>query len=404
MPTSNKKITYGKNVYNSEEINAVVKTLKKTTQMSKNVFKFENKIASKFGYKFGVMVNSGSSAILLCLKILNFNPKDEVIVPCLNFGTAISSILLLNLKPILVDVNVNTLQIDEKKISEKITKKTRAIMVPNLIGNIPKWDIIKKIAKKNKLLLIEDSADTLGAKINNKPTGKYADYGITSFYGSHIISCAGNGGMLMLNKKNDYNKARMLRSWGRLSSVLKNSENIKKRLNIKINGYEYDKKFIFQDLGFNFEPSEIGASFGLIQLKKFNKFEKSRKINFNYYLNFFIKYKKYFITPKINKGIKTNFLAYPIIIRENNLFNRRKLQIFLENNNIQTRTIFTGNLLRHPAFKSIINNRNKIKSFPNSDYIMRNGLLVGCHQGLGRKEIYFVQKIIIKFMSVYCGQ
>ena len=106
----------------------------------------------------------------------------------------------------------------------------------------------------------------------------------------------------------------------------------------------------------------------------------------------------------INKGIKTNFLAYPIIIRENNLFNRRKLQIFLENNNIQTRPIFTGNLLRHPAFKSIINNRNKIKSFPNSDYIMRNGLLVGCHQGLGRKEIYFVQKIIIKFMRVHCGQ
>ena len=151
MSSSNKKISYGKNVYNFKEINAVVKTLKRTTQMSNDVAEFENKIANKFGYKFGVMVNSGSSAIILCLKILNFKFNEEIIIPCLNFGTAVSSILLLNLKPILVDVNIDTLQIDEKKISQKITKKTRAIMVPNLIGNIPKWEIIKKIAKKINL-------------------------------------------------------------------------------------------------------------------------------------------------------------------------------------------------------------------------------------------------------------
>ena len=402
MKNLKQKITYGKNVYDNREINAVVKTLKKTTQMSKNVSEFENKIAKKFGYKYGVMVNSGSSAIMLCLKILNLKQNGEIIIPCLNFGTAISSILFFNLKPILVDIKINTLQIDESKILEKITKKTCAIMVPNLIGNIPQWDFIRKIAKKKNLIIIEDSADTLGAKINNKPTGKYSDYGITSFYGSHVISCAGNGGMLMLKKKNDYEKARVLRSWGRLSSIIPDSENINKRLNIKIGGYEYDKKFIFSDLGFNFEPSEIGASFGLIQLKKFKNFEKKRKINFNYHLNFFKKYKKYFIIPRINSGVKTNFLAYPIIIRENNFFNRKKIQIFLEKCNVQTRPIFTGNLLRHPAFRCLINNRNKIKSFPNSDYIMRNGLLIGCHQGLSKKQILYVHKIILKFLKEHC--
>ena len=402
MAGSKQIVPYAKNVYDYQEINAVVKTLKKTTQMSKNVSKFENKIAQKFGYRYGVMVNSGSSAIMLCLKLLNFNSNDEIIVPCLNFGTAISSILFFNLKPILVDININTLQIDEAKISNKITKKTRAIMIPNLIGNIPKWQLIRKIAKKNKLIVIEDSADTLGAKINNKPTGKYSDFAITSFYGSHIISCAGNGGMLMLKKESYYKKARILRSWGRLSSVLADSENINKRLNIKIGGYEYDRKFIFEDLGFNIEPSELSASFGLVQLKKFSKFEKLRKLNFNYHFNFFKRYEKYFILPKINSGVKTNFLAYPIIIRENNFFNRKKLQVFLENNNIQTRPIFTGNLLRQPAFRSIVDNRNKIKSFPSSDYIMRNGILIGCHQGLSKKQINFVQKTIIKFMKIHC--
>jgi CDP-4-dehydro-6-deoxyglucose reductase, E1 len=402
MKNLKQKISYGKNVYNHEEINAVVKTLKKTTQMSKNVLDFESKISKIFGYKYGVMVNSGTSAIMLCLKLLNLKPNDEIIVPCLNFATPVSSILFFNLKPILVDININTLQIDEEKISKKINKKTRAIMVPNLIGNVPKWNLIKKIAKKNKLIIIEDSADTIAPRINDLPTGKYTDFGITSFYGSHVISCAGNGGMLMLKKKSHYEKARLIRSWGRLSSVVSDSENINKRLNIKISGYEYDRKYTFGDLGFNFEPSEIGASFGLVQLKKFRSFEKKRINNFNSHLKFFKKYKKYFILPKINNNVKTNFLAYPIIIKENKFFKRKELQIFLEKNNVQTRPIFSGNLLRHPAFKCIINSKNKIKSFPNSDYIMRNGILVGCHQGLAKKQINSIQRIIVKFMSTHC--
>ena len=191
----------------------------------------------------GIMVNSVSSAIHLALKILNFK-DSEVIVPCLNFGNTISSLLFCNLKPILVDVNINTLQINENLIEKKINSKTKAIMIPNLIGNIPNWQFIKKIAKKYNLKIIEDSADTLGAKINGKSTGIYSDFSITSFYGSHIISCAGNGGMLMLNNKKDYNKALILRSWGRLSSTLKNSENIK-RLDINLMSINYDRKFVF---------------------------------------------------------------------------------------------------------------------------------------------------------------
>ena len=160
-------------------------------------------------------------------------------------------------------------------------------MIPNLIGNIPDWIKINKIAKKNKIKIIEDSADTLGGKINNNPTGKYSDISITSFYGSHVISCAGNGGMLMLNNKNLLKKGKILRSWGRLSSIQKNSENINKRLGYVLDGKNYDSKFIFSEIGYNFEPSELGASFGLVQLQKFKKFEKIRENNFNYHLKFF---------------------------------------------------------------------------------------------------------------------
>lgn len=393
------QITYGKNVYGSEEINAVLKRIKQTTQMSTSVKAFEKKIAKKFNKKYGIMVNSGSSAIHLGLKILNLKKNSEVIVPCLNFGTAISSLIFCDLKPIFVDVDIKTLQIDENLIEKKINSKTKAIMVPNLIGNIPNWKRIKKIATKYNLKIIEDSADTLGAKIDKKSTGFYSDMSITSFYGSHIISCAGNGGMLMLNNKQNYKKGLILRSWGRLSSTLKNSEDINKRLNINLMGVNYDRKFVFAEQGFNFEPSELGATFGLQQLLKFDKFQKIRNKNFNFHHKFFLELKKYFIPVEINKNIITNFLAYPVILKSKIKFNRKKLQIYLEKNNIQTRPIFSGNILRHPGFKNLINKDNKLNSFPGADYIMKNGILIGCHQGLKKNQLIYIHEKILKFIN-----
>ena len=393
------RISYGKNVYNYEEINAVIRTLKNSTQMGQSVSSFEKKIATLFDKKFGLMVNSGSSALILALKVLNLKKNTEVITPCLNFGTAISSIIISDLKPIFVDCNVNTLQIDIDKIEEKITKKTKVLLIPNLIGNIPNWKKINNIARKYKLFIIEDSADTLGATINSKSTGKYSDISITSFYGSHIISCAGNGGMFLTNNKKFLDKAKVIRSWGRMSTLIKDSENINKRLGIKLKGINYDQKFVFSEIGYNFEPSEIGASFGLIQLKKFRKFNFIRNKNFQTHINFFKKYKEFFITPIVLEGIKTNFLAYPIIVKKNSKFTRKKLQIYLEKNNIQTRPIFSGNSLRHPAFSNLVNKVNKLNSFKNSDYIMKYGLLVGCHQGLKKKDINFIHKKIEYFLG-----
>ena len=395
------KISYGKNVYGKEEINAVIGKLNKSTQMGNAVNAFEKKISKYFNKKFGLMVNSGSSALMLANDVLNFKKGDEIITPCLNFGTAVSSIILSKATPIFVDIEIDTLQINTKLIEKKISNKTKGIVVPNLIGNIPDWKAINKIAKKYKLKIIEDSADTLGATINNKPTGIYSDISITSFYGSHVISCAGNGGMFLTNDKKYYEKAKVLRSWGRMSTLIKDSENIKKRLNIKLSGFDYDKKFVFSEVGYNFEPSEIGASFGLVQLKKFNLFSKIRNNNFELHSNFFSKYNNYFVIPRIYRNVKTNFLAYPIIIKENKFFNRKELQIFLEKNKIQTRPIFSGNILRHPAFKKLQSSKNKLNSFKNSDYIMKNGLLIGCHQGLDRKNMDYIHYKISKFIKTY---
>ena len=394
------RVTYGKNVYGREEINAVINQLKKTTQMSSSVKKFETKIAKIFNKKYGLMVNSGSSALTLAMDLLDLKKDDEIITPALNFGTAISAIVKAKAKPVFVDIDVETLQIAVDKIEEKITKKTRAFLIPNLIGNIPNYIKIKKILKKyKKIKIVEDSADTLGAKIGSQSTGEFSDMSITSFYGSHVISCAGNGGILLLNDKKHYERAKVLRSWGRMSSLLQDSENINKRLGLKLMGVEYDRKFVFAESGYNFEPSEIGAAFGLEQLKKFNSFSKLRNKNFKLHKIFFNNHKNLFITPSILKNVKTNFLSYPIILKENKFFDRKDLQIYLENHNIQTRPIFTGNVLRHPAFRYLISKINKLSNYKNSDYIMRNGILIGCHQGLSSKHMDYMHAIINKFLK-----
>tara|TARA_E500000331_G_scaffold358331_1_gene424375 strand:- start:810 stop:2015 length:1206 start_codon:yes stop_codon:yes gene_type:complete len=394
-----KKISYGKNVYGRKEISAVVKTLNRSTKMGKSVETFENKIAKLFSKKYGLMVNSGSSALILALKVMNFPKGSEIIAPCLNFGTAVSSIMLSNLKPIFVDCDIETLQIDLDKIESKISKRTKALLIPNLIGNIPDWKRIKKIALKHKLKVIEDSADTLGATINKRSTGIYSDISITSFYGSHVISCAGNGGIMLTNDKNHYLRAKVLRSWGRMSTLIQDSENINKRLGIKLKGFHYDRKFVFSEAGYNFEPSEIGAAFGIEQLKKFRYFSKLRNKNFKHHRSFFNKHNRFFIIPKIDNKVRTNFLAYPVILKNNNKFTRKKLQIFLEKHNIQTRPIFSGNILRHPAFQSLVSDKNKLNNFKSSDYIMKNGLLIGCHQGLSSKDISYIHSIILKFLN-----
>ena len=394
------KISYGKNVYDKKEIDSVLRTLKKGTQMGKNVDRFEKLISKLFKKKYGLMVNSGSSALTLALDLLNLKKNDEIITPCLNFGTAVSAIILANAKPVFVDIDIETLQINIDKLKKKITKFTKAMIIPNLIGNVPNWIEIHKIAKKNKLKIIEDSADTIGATINRKSTSLFSDISITSFYGSHIISCAGNGGMLLTNSKKYLDKAKVLRSWGRESSLLKNSENINNRLNINLKGINFDKKFVFSEIGYNFEPSEIGASFGLEQLKKLKKFQKIRDYNFHLHKKFLSKFKEYFILPRLIYGVKTYLLAYPIIIKKNNKFNKKDFQIYLEKKNIQTRPIFSGNILRHPAFQHLVNKKNKINSFPNSDYIMKNGVLIGCHQGLEKKDIKYIHNQITNFLSL----
>ena len=394
------QISYAKTVYGQEEIDAVVKCLNESTQMGKYSREFESKIAALFNKKSCLFVNSGSSALYIGIEALDLPAEGEVITPALTFSTTIGCLAKNNLVPVFVDVEPLTYCIDISQIEEMITDKTVAILAPNLMGNLCNWPEIRKIADKYNLLVIEDSADTLGATFeNNKSSGFYTDMSITSFYGSHIIHCAGNGGSLSLNDPKAIENAKLLRSWGRSSSLFdEKSESIENRFNVNLDGLDYDAKFVFEKIGYNLEGSEIGAAFGLAQLSKLEKNIKTRQENFNLQCNFFNKYNDIFSNPIELSGCNTAWLAFPILIKKEAKFSRKEFQIYLEERLIQTRVVFTGNVLRQPMCKEI-NKRTRKQGYVNSDSIMERGVLLPLHHGMTSEMFERLHSCIDEFVS-----
>ena len=392
-------IYYAKTVYGQEEIDAVVKCLNESTQMGNYARKFESEIAKLFEKKECLYVNSGSSALFIGIEAYDFPKGGEVITPALTFGTTVGCLIKNNLVPVFVDVEPLTYCIDTKEIENVITSNTVAILAPNLMGNLCDWPKIREIADKHKLIVIEDSADTLGAKVNNKSSGSYSDMSITSFYGSHIINCAGNGGALLLNDKKIIEKAKLLRSWGRSSSLFdEKSEAIENRFDVNLDGIEYDAKFVFEAVGYNVEGSEIGAAFGIEQLKKLQKNIAIRKENFNRQCEFFERYKKYFSNPLQKDNINTAWLAFPILINKSAPFSRKEFQIYLEKRNIQTRVVFTGNIIRQPMMKDIAYKVVE-NGYPNADAVMERGVLLPLHHGLTNSMFERLHETISEFLD-----
>jgi CDP-6-deoxy-D-xylo-4-hexulose-3-dehydrase len=397
-----KKIYYGKAVYDKKEINAVLNVLKNHSLNlidGPHVKKLEKIVAKIFGKKYGLMVNSGSSANLLALSSFKFKKGSEIITPALTFSTTVAPIYQLGLVPYFIGAIENKFLADTDQIEKCINKKTVAIMIPNLLGNIADWTEINKIAKKYKLKVIEDSADTIGYTVNKKINGNLSDITTNSFYASHIINGAGSGGIACFNDYKLYQNAKLLRGWGRSSATINESEKIEDRFNIKVSGIQYDKKYIFSELGYNFLPSEISAAFAIEQIKKLKNNISFREINFSYLKNFFQNYSRYFKLPETYKNVKTPWLAFPLVIKANKKFNRKEMQIFFEKNNIQTRTIFTGNILKQPIMKNLYYKSHKNTATVAND-VMKNGILLGCHQGLTSKELRYICSVFKKFVKL----
>ncbi len=383
--------------YGNKEIMAVNKTLKNGwLTVGKITAEFENEIAKLFGKKYGLFVNSGSSANLLALAAAGL-PRGEIITPACTFNTTVSPILQLGFTPVFVDVEEGTYVLSLKEIEKAFSKKTVAVLIPHLVGNFFDIGPIRKFTKKRGLFLIEDSCDTIGGLYHGKPSGLWSDITTTSFYASHIITAAGAGGMLMTNDRNLRERARVIRDWGR--GITRHDEAIRSRLReYEVDGEPYDSAFVFSHLGYNMRPTEIQAAFGLSQLKRLKTFVSRRRRNFNRLVKFFRKYDNFFILPKELKNCKTNWLAFPLTIRAGAPFRRNDLVCYLEDRKIQTRPLFSGNIVKQPAYadKKLYKSVGKLK---NSQTVLHNSFLIGAHHGMTDIMVDYICDVFEDFLS-----
>ena len=388
-----KKVYYAEANYSDEEIDAVMEVLKNNRlalMCGKNVQKLENKVSDIFNKEYGLMTNSGSSANLIGVQALNLKKGTKVITPSLTFSTTVSPIVQSGLKPLFIDVERETMQIDTSIFKKIPLDEVSAICVPNLIGNVANWEEIYNFAKENNLKTIEDSADTIGYKYSTN-INNWSDVSTTSFYASHVVTGAGFGGMTCFSDRENYDLALSLRGWGRRSSLYGETEDYERRFNAKIDNINYDDKYIFDDIAYNFLPSEISAAFALVQVKNLEGNLKNRLENYNYLKDNLSSSNNFFV-PSSYDNVETGWLAFPLILQNKLALKRKEVQIFLEKAGIQTRTIFTGNILRQPVAKKF--EWDSFGNFTVSDNIMESGILLGCHNRQTKEKMdYMLQKL-----------
>jgi len=390
-----------KNPFLSDDLREGINVLKsKQLTLSNKTKEIENYFGKKLKIKYSTMVNSGSSANLLAFQTLinpyrkkRLKPNDEVLVPTLSWPTSFWPIIQSNLKPVFVDCDKKNLNIDIKDLKKKITKKTKCLILVHVLGHCANMDEIMKIVRKNKLILIEDTCESIGSKFKKKYLGTFGDFSSFSFYTSHQIS-GGEGGMITCKDPEDYQILRTLRSHGWVREIKDRNTAFK----YKKNNY-LDEKFTFCNSGFNLRPTEVSSAIALSQLKKLDKIKKIRSYNYQKIkqtLENDATCSKYFYFLEKNRFISECWLSFPIILKNN--INKRSLLKRLYKNGVETRPIISGDFSQQPALKKY--NIKKQKLYKNADYIHKYGFYIGLYsEKISNKDLRNLKNSFIKSLT-----
>jgi CDP-6-deoxy-D-xylo-4-hexulose-3-dehydrase len=410
-------VSYSGAVFDAEELKSVVEALLNgRLAHGKYTLMFENNFARAIGAKHAIFVNSGSSANLLAIATLSseqlddslkLRPGDEVITPALTFPTTLSPLLIYGLKPVFIDVELSTLNIDLSMLDKAVSERTKAIFVPHTLGNPVDMEFLREFADSHDLLLIEDSCDALGSKFNGKYVGTFGHFGTFSFYPAHQIT-TGEGGMLVTNDDRLAKTAKSIRDWGRACIMpscnpltcgdkecpKSHSFSGKKIYDLPD---DYDKRYTYINIGLNVQATELQAAFGLKQLEKLSAFCNTRRRNFKLLMDELEKFDKYFILPTAHPKSEPCWFAFPITLKPNIPFRRSDLLKWLVKNKIDYRLPFAGNILKQPGYKKI--SYRVVGDLKNTDYAMYNTFFVGVYPGLKEEDIAYVADTIRKFIT-----
>jgi CDP-6-deoxy-D-xylo-4-hexulose-3-dehydrase len=375
-------------VHDQREIDAVVEVLQNNELiLGHRVLEMERQVAELLAKQHGVMVNSGTSALWLAVDLLDCSPGDEVITSPLTFSSDIAPLVRNGIVPAFVDVEPDTFQIDVTKIESMIGPKTRAILTPNLVGNCPDWDAIREIADRHSLIVVEDSCDVLDSSLRGTRTGTRSHISVTSFARSHSITAAGNGGLIAVDDPEWFDRSLVNRRWGRRSekylfgSLQGQDES---RFATLDDGTPYDSIFIFDDMGYNFEPSEIMAAYGLVQLERLPGFNAARQQNFARFNEVLEHHVDKVLSPRTTPEVETTWMRFPFVLADG--IDRSAMQEFFLERGIPTRMVWTGNILRQPGFATIPH-RAPDDGLPSADRVMDRALSLPSHNGLTSDDV-----------------
>ena len=362
---------------------------------------FEFQFSQYLGVSSSLLVNSGSSANLIALSSLTsenlgnkrIKHEDEVITVAAGFPTTVNPIVQNGAIPVFVDIEEDTYNINVDEVESAISEKTRAIMVAHTLGNPFDVDKIMKIVKNHDLYLIEDNCDALGSRYKGRLTGTFGHFSTLSFYPAHHITM-GEGGAVNTNDPILERIARSFRDWGRdCYCETGASDSCGMRFTQKFGELPlgYDHKYVYSHIGYNLKATDLQAAIGVSQLKKIDKFIERRKENFKYLYNRLKPYEDYFILPKALTESDPSWFAFPLTVRENSGLMRKEVVNFLEKNKIMTRTLFSGNLIKHPAYLNV--KKRVVSSLDVTDRVMYNTFFVGVYPGISEEMVEYVGDI-----------
>lgn len=400
-------IQYAGGVFDDHEINAATRTLiDGWFGLGEKGEELETKLAQFVGTRGAILTNSGSSANLLAIASImspmfsgHLKKGDEVIVAACGFPTTINPLIIYGLKPVFLDVNSETYNIEYKDLIQAVTRKTKAVFIAHTLGNPNEMHRIVSFCKRNNLILLEDNCDALGSTYDEKRTGSFGLLATQSFYPPHHMTM-GEGGLIYYNDIRFDRITRSLRDWGRSCWCKGNDKSMLGacgvRFNYQIDGQPYDHKYMFSQIGFNLKPIEAQAAIGVEQIKRLPAFITRRKRNFNRMFSRAKRWEQYFILPKSLPRAEPCWFSFVLTIRDKAPFNRHEITTFLEQKLIQTRPLFGGNMLKQPAYANI--EYRKFRSLRNSDRILHNSFFLGIYPGLGNQEIDYICDSVDEFI------
>jgi len=387
-----------------EKSKILIKDILETKRISsgKYVRIFEDQFAQLLRVKAAVAVSSGADAVALALAVLydyGARRNDEVIVPALSFVATGNAVLQAGFKPVFVDIDAETLNIDSSKVEAAINKKTRAIVPVHLMGKPADMNRIKAIAQKHKLSVIEDAAEAHGALYRGKPAGSMGDLGAFSLYIAHIIT-TGEGGIVTTNSEKHAEILRSLRSHGRACKCKQCSLNTaSKYCSKRFRGENgEDIRFVFERIGYSCKMNELEAAIGIGNLENYHDILAKRRKNLLYVLERFEQFNPYLTTIKEESWEQIGPHAIPIIIQKEASFTRMELTNYLEKNGIDTRTLFASMPTQCAGFAYL---GYKLGEFPHAEHIGKNGIHIGVHQDLNLEHMDYILQTIKNFVKHY---